>query len=114
MLSFKTLQVFVTNNIEPLIWAAVLFCIFFMDVSGGSICIFKMIGFNSCPGCGIGHSIHDVLHFNFTTSIKEHVFGIPVTTIILWQTVKPFFRNKTQHNYHGSANAYDAKGNATR
>ena len=55
-----------------------------------SLCIFKLCGFKSCIGCGIGHSIHSALHFDLKISIEEHILGIPATLIILHHIVKPF------------------------
>lgn len=75
------------------IWAIVLSLLYFMDSSNEhfSFCLFRLVGFNHCIGCGIGHAIHDTLHFQFQKSFHEHIFGIPVTAILLYQVFKPFF-----------------------
>ncbi|MBS1975180.1 MAG: DUF2752 domain-containing protein [Bacteroidetes bacterium] len=67
-----------------------------MDTSkeGVSFCVFRMMGFKSCMGCGIGHAIHDVLHFHFRESLNEHILGIPATLIILYNITKSFFQPK--------------------
>lgn len=85
---------------EQACWALALLSLFFMDTSKllPSFCVFKFIGFKSCLGCGIGHSIHSVLHLNFSESFKEHVLGIPATIAILYQIFKPFTLLKKQNN----------------
>jgi hypothetical protein len=94
----------------PMIWTLTLLFLFFMDTSkeSGSFCLFKLIGFKSCLGCGIGHAIHHVLHLNFQQSFHEHILGIPATIGILYNIFHSFvLQNKTTH--HGpTTNAYDA------
>jgi hypothetical protein len=73
-----------------------------------SFCIFKFIGFKSCMGCGIGHSIHHALHFEFRESIEDHLMGIPATLGIFYLIFKPFLSYKKQSLYHGpKTDAYD-------
>jgi hypothetical protein len=78
-----------------------------------SFCIARLLGFNYCMGCGIGHSIHYTLHFDLANAWKEHFMGIPATLIIFWQIFKPFLKNKTIHNY-GSATVNDVKRPSAR
>ena len=82
--------------IDQLIWITALLFLYFMDASkeSYSFCFFKLIGFQSCPGCGIGHSIHHVLHFHFQESLNDHILGIPATIIILYYIAKPFISTK--------------------
>ncbi len=77
---------------EQAIWTCALIVLFFMNSSssGDSVCTFRFIGIDSCPGCGLGHAIHDALHFNFIRSWQHHVLGIPVIIAILIQIFKPF------------------------
>jgi hypothetical protein len=84
---------------EAIIWAFALLLLYFMDTSKEttSICIFKLLGFKSCPGCGIGHAIHFALHFNFQKSFHEHILGIPVTIGILYTIINSFL-NQNQQN----------------
>jgi len=79
---------------EPFIWTLALLILFFMDTSkeATSFCIFKLVGFKSCPGCGIGHAIHHALHFNFQQSLNEHILGIPAAVVILYSIFKSFVK----------------------
>jgi hypothetical protein len=76
---------------EQIVWTTALVLLFFMEVDSQatSVCVFKFAGFNSCWGCGIGHAIHHVLHFNFIQSLQEHILGIPATIGILFMIFKP-------------------------
>lgn len=67
-----------------LFWVSSLIVLFFLPGgnSGISLCIFKYLGFTFCPGCGIGHSIHDALHFRITDSFHHHPLGIIAVFII--------------------------------
>ncbi|MFT3823378.1 MAG: DUF2752 domain-containing protein [Chitinophagaceae bacterium] len=82
---------------EPAIWFIVLLVLFCIDTSqpSFSFCIFKLAGFNSCWGCGIGRAIHDALHGNFQQSWQHHVMGIPATIGIIYLIIKPLTPNKT-------------------
>jgi hypothetical protein len=79
--------------ITPIIWLTALTCLFFLNPSedGTSLCLFRFVGINWCPGCGIGHAIHFALHGQFFESIKEHWLGIPATAAILYQMIQPLY-----------------------
>lgn len=103
------------RHFEQICWATALLLLFFLNpsVEGPSLCFFKLVGLGGCPGCGIGHSIHHVLHFEFTQAMDEHILGLPATLFILYKVFKPF--NPLKQNTNGpTTNAYDAAGTATR
>lgn len=79
---------------EQVIWALALISIYFMDTSSleRSICVFKFFGFTSCPGCGLGHAVYNVLHFNLARSFEHHIFGLPVTLALLIQIFRPIVK----------------------
>ena len=72
-------------RLELICWSATLIVLFFMPVdnNGQSLCIFRFIGLQSCPGCGLGHSIHYALNFQLSQSFHAHFFGLPAVLIIL-------------------------------
>lgn len=47
------------------------------------LCLFKIIGFDHCPGCGLGHSISWLFRGNIKASIDCHFMGIPAVFIML-------------------------------
>lgn len=52
-----------------------------------TLCPLANLGIDSCPGCGVGRSITQLLHGNFTESWKHHWFGIPALLIIVFRIV---------------------------
>ena len=80
---------------EQLLWLAALLLLFFMNPArnGVSLCFFKLLGFSGCPGCGLGHSIHYLLHLQFRASFEAHKLGGPALLLILYTILKPFFHS---------------------
>jgi hypothetical protein len=52
-----------------------------------TLCPLANLGIDSCPGCGVGRSITQLLHGNLTESWKHHWFGIPALLIIVFRIV---------------------------
>jgi hypothetical protein len=76
---------------QAFVWTVVLTCLFFLDASSDySFCLFRLVGIDSCPGCGIGHAIHYVLHLDLEKSMEANFMGIPATAAILFTIIKPF------------------------
>jgi hypothetical protein len=73
-------------NIELLFWLTALIGLAITNPAADThlvICPVKLLGFNWCPGCGIGHAISFLFHGQIETSIKFHALGIPALIIIL-------------------------------
>lgn len=83
-------------RLELICWSAALLVLFFMAVDNNdqSLCIFRFIGLQSCPGCGLGHSIHYALHFQLSQSFHAHFFGLPAVLIILHRIKQLLFFKK--------------------
>ncbi len=47
-----------------------------------SLCPLAALGFDWCPGCGLGRSITQLFHGNFEESWKYHWFALPAVLII--------------------------------
>lgn len=73
-----------SKHFEVLMWMAAMTILFFMEApeANNSLCLFRFAGFTHCPGCGIGHAIHDALHLSLSSSFKHHPLGIPAVIII--------------------------------
>lgn len=72
-------EIFRLKNSEAFIWTAALLCLYFIPVGGDnhfSICPLKNFGFDFCPGCGLGTSIHYFLHFDLLQSFHAHPLGL--------------------------------------
>jgi hypothetical protein len=92
-----------------LMWSVALMLLFSMDttVNEPTLCIPRIFGFQYCPGCGIGHAIHHVLHFRFAQSLHEHWLGIPATIGILYMISKPFFQPLQIRTHYESTATFD-------
>ena len=64
-----------------------------------SFCVFKLLGIDFCPGCGLGHSISYLFHGNLRASFSSHPLGLFAVIIILSRIYKllqfHFFSKKT-------------------
>jgi hypothetical protein len=73
---------------ELTFWIAALIALAVTDPSTAgqySLCPIKLLGFNWCPGCGLGHSISWLLHGNIKNSWHAHWIGVPALIIILFR-----------------------------
>ncbi len=93
----RTITPWLKRHAELICWVLALFTLFFLntDTDETSLCIFRFMGFNNCPGCGLGHAIHCVLHLQFSQSFHYHPFGIPAVLIILSRVKHLSFSKKT-------------------
>lgn len=53
-----------------------------------SLCPLANMGFDWCPGCGIGRSITQLLHGNIAESVTLHWFGIPALMILFYRIIQ--------------------------
>ncbi len=95
--TIRKYQGLVYTHFELIVWIIAIIVLYFLPkTKGPSLCLFKAVGLNSCPGCGIGHSIHDALHFQFTASWNHHPMGIMAVLIIFMRInqLLPIKKNK--------------------
>jgi hypothetical protein len=95
--SFSVFYSTLRNNGELVCWITALVVLFFLpEGTGQSLCLFKAIGFTACPGCGIGHSMHDALRLRLGSSINHHPLGI-IAILIIFNRITLLFKatNKT-------------------
>jgi hypothetical protein len=102
--------------IEPVVWITALVLLFLADTSqsGTSLCFFRAMGFSHCPGCGIGHAMHDALHLHFAVSFHEHVLGIPAVAILIYTIIKSVFTIKNNRSHESTRTADDVARDAAR
>jgi hypothetical protein len=89
---------FIKRKFETIVWLTAVFILFQpgMVTGGFTLCFFQFLGFESCPGCGLGHSIYHALHLDFKESFNEHILGIPVSLALLTRIIIKFLPpNKT-------------------
>lgn len=57
-----------------------------------TFCPLSNLGFEHCPGCGLGRSISMILHGHFIESFDFHWLGIPALLIIVYR-ISQLIRN---------------------
>lgn len=95
-LSHNQLKKYWQQYFELTIWIAALTVLFFMkiDTHSPSLCLFRFLGFQHCPGCGLGHAISAALHLHFAASLQYHPLGIVAIIIILNRIKQLTFKPK--------------------
>ena len=85
----RPIRKWIRQHFELLFWVGSLIILFFLPVqkTEASLCVFSWLGFGHCPGCGIGHSMHDALHMHFASSFRHHPMGI-IGVLIIFNRIK--------------------------
>lgn len=86
------------KNFELLFWSAAMIVLFFLPVnkSETSLCVFSLLGFGKCPGCGIGHSIHYALRADFASSFYHHPLGI-LAVLVIFNRIRLLIKHNKHH-----------------
>ena len=50
-----------------------------------SLCPLAALGWDACPGCGLGRSIHFLMHGQFKTSFSLHPLGFFALAVIIYR-----------------------------
>lgn len=82
-------------SLEGWVWMAglvYLACIDPFATGHLEICPMKRLGFDFCPGCGLGRSISFLLHGHVVRSLQTHPLGIAAFGILLFR-ITTLFRN---------------------
>jgi hypothetical protein len=100
--------------IQPLSWTIALVFLYAMDSDSvsSSLCLFRFMGFENCPGCGLGHAIREALHLNFSKSVEAHIMGIPAAFTLIFFIIRTFISSIKQIR-HGSETANDVAQSST-
>jgi hypothetical protein len=75
------------------------------ETSHFTLCPFSNLGFDFCPGCGLGHSISYLFHGDFYKSFDAHplgMFAVVVLSFRILQLLKPQLKTYGQNNRHPS------------
>ncbi|MBL6447265.1 DUF2752 domain-containing protein [Fulvivirga sp. 29W222] len=64
-----------------------------------SLCPLNNLGFDFCPGCGLGRSISHAFHGQFTASFDSHPLGLFAIIILSYRIISlSFYSIKTKNN----------------
>ncbi len=85
----KTLR-FIWANFELIFWVSALIYLFFTnpETTHYTLCPLKNMGFEHCPGCGMGHSLHEIMTLHFKESFAYHPLGIFALVVIISRIFK--------------------------
>jgi hypothetical protein len=81
---------FLEDNLEAVLWTSALVWLALMDPAGGShfsLCPLSALGFDWCPGCGLGRAASCVLRGDLAGSFHHHFLGIPAVVILVSRVV---------------------------
>lgn len=80
---------------EAIVWLVALLLLAFVppEETQQTLCVWHHLGVESCPGCGLGHSIADVFQGRFEASFFRHPLGIFAVGVIVWRIVWLTFMN---------------------
>jgi len=106
---------------EAILWVLALLALVFIDPYGSnhfSFCIFRNLGFESCPGCGLGRAIALIYRGEPAASFEAHPLGIITFAFIVGRIIKLLFRSFYRFKYNSggrygrciSADARSARG----
>ena len=103
--NLQKVSIFAGATPELLIWIIALVVLYVMNPDGEAIsfCFFKWIGITFCPGCGIGHAMHEVLHGNFVASLQYHPLGIMAVMVLIHRIGKLLFSISYKFLSHASS-----------
>jgi hypothetical protein len=96
---YGLIRIYYQAPLEAVFWSAGLIALAFyypMEDQHVSFCLFKYLGFNFCPGCGLGRSISYLLHGDILSSLQSHPLGFIALLILLhriFQLTRNFIRN---------------------
>jgi len=97
----KKIWKFFWSNFELFFWVGALIALFFLEPVGEhfSLCPLKNMGIEHCPGCGLGHSVHYALHFQFNRAIMQHPLGL-LAIVLLFSRIYQLIKNIFKTNYY--------------
>ncbi|MBC7848557.1 MAG: DUF2752 domain-containing protein [Chitinophagaceae bacterium] len=103
------------RNKELIAWVVALLIPIFInpaETSHFTLCVFNAIGFNWCPGCGLGRSIASFYRGNISQSLEQHWFGIAAVFVLAYRILYlsiPFPNKKAKYE----STPYNAAGHST-
>jgi hypothetical protein len=97
---------FLRLNLEGFVWLTALILLALMDPASTqpSLCLMHHLGMDSCPGCGLGHSVSAAFHGDLYGSFSWHPLGMAAILILLLRSIQIFYQyfkyqNPKTHSY---------------
>jgi hypothetical protein len=92
------LTLFKKLSLELFFWTAGLLCLALINPAADhfSLCVLKSLGFEHCPGCGLGAAISYLFHGEIAQSLASHPLGLFALITIAHRIItltRPFARS---------------------
>jgi len=95
-------------GLEAAIWIGALFYLAFGDTPAGThftICPINNLGFDFCPGCGLGNSISLIFQGDIYESFLSHPLGLLALTVLIIRIIQLIKNNWRNYGKHITTNA---------
>ena len=95
-------------GLEAAIWIGALLYLAFVYTPGEThftICPIKNLGFDFCPGCGLGNSISLIFQGEIYNSFLSHPLGILALTVLIIRIIQLIKNNWSNYGKHLTTNA---------
>jgi Protein of unknown function (DUF2752) len=96
----KLKEIWSLIGFEALVWILGLAYLIFIHPPGGThftICPLSNLGFEFCPGCGLGNSISYIFKGDFIASFNSHPLGIFALLIITLRIITIIKNNRRRY-----------------
>lgn len=95
-------------SFETIIWVFSLLYLIFIHTPGDvsfTLCPLKNLGFEFCPGCGLGNSISYIFHGEFSQSFVSHPLGLFAFLVLCFRIMVITKNNWSNYGKHITINA---------
>ena len=78
---------YVNRRTELIFWIGSLIWLWFLPGSEGhfTLCPIGAMGFDWCPGCGLGHALHELMHGHFAEALRHHYLVLFAAAVIVYR-----------------------------
>jgi len=93
---------------EAAVWITGLAYLAFIHIPGEThftICPIKNLGFDFCPGCGLGNSVSYIFHGDIYNSFLTHPLGLFALIVLAYRIIYLIKNNWSRYGKHISTNA---------
>jgi hypothetical protein len=94
-------KIFRPYRLELLLWSGLLLAPIFINPLENhvSFCLFHNLGFDFCPGCGLGRSLAFLYRGDLTRSFLCHPLGMIAFCILLFRIIQLSIKLSKNSNY---------------
>ncbi|MCF8262277.1 MAG: DUF2752 domain-containing protein [Melioribacteraceae bacterium] len=82
----RMIKISLSVRLELFLWIGALIYLFSINPYSEAhlnLCFYNLVGFESCPGCGLGKSVSLLFTGEFYDSFGQHWLGLPALLLIV-------------------------------